>query len=75
MAKHYIATINALGDTRTEFDTNDATSLAVAREVWNEIKRKGGEVFRASPNGEGGERLHEFDPDADMLGIPKIVGG
>lgn len=72
---HYIAVINASGDTRVEFDEADPVSLAEARQVWEKIKEKGGEVFRAAPNGEGGERLREFDPNADMIGIPKIVGG
>jgi hypothetical protein len=73
--KHHIAVMDSRGDTRVEWDLSDPQSLAQAKEVFEQIKKKGGAVFRAQPNGEGGGKLNEFDPHADMIGVPAIIGG
>lgn len=72
---HYITYLSGEGDTRTEFSADNPASLAEAKEVFDRIRSKGGSVFRAAPGGQGGERMREFDPHADMIGVPCIVGG
>lgn len=73
--KHTIFILNHSGDARVEFDSTDPVSLDEAKKVWDALKQKGAEFFKTSPGGDGGERLRAFDPNTDMIAVPKIVGG
>lgn len=70
-----IRVMDSSGDQPLEFREDDPVSLAEAEKVFNDIKRQGGAIFRAQPDGEGGGQLKEFDPKADMIATPRIAGG
>ena len=71
---HRLQVMDWSGDRSVEWDTADLKSLREAEKVFDEIKRRG-QVFYAQPGGEGGGVVESFDPQADMIGVPAIVGG
>jgi hypothetical protein len=73
--RHSIAIMNSSGDKSVEWELDDAESLAEAERVFERIRREGGVVFRAQPDGESGGKIDQFDPHADMVAVPRIVGG
>jgi len=73
--RHFIAVMNSSGDKSIEWSLDDPESVAEAEKLFERIKSQGGAVFRAQPGGEGGGRLHDFDPREDMIAVPRIVGG
>lgn len=68
--------LNVNGDTKTIWDSENADEVENARRVFNDLKKKGFSIFRVDKKGEKGERMHEFDPDAEkMIAVPRIAGG
>lgn len=73
--RHSIAIMNASGDKSVEWQLDDAAAIAEAERVFERIRREGGVVFRAQPDGDNGGKMEKFDPNADMVAVPRIVGG
>jgi hypothetical protein len=73
--RHSIAIMNSSGDKSVEWSLDDQAAIAEAERLFERIRREGGVVFRAQPDGENGGKMDKFDPHADMVAVPRIVGG
>lgn len=71
---HTLRVMDSSGDRSVTWDLSDAKAMREAEAVFNKIKR-GGQVFYAQPDGNGGGVVGRFDPHADMIAVPIIVGG
>lgn len=64
------------GDTKTIWDKDNATEVEVARETFAKLKKKGYLAYRVKKDGEKGEVIKEFDPDAEKIILaPPMAGG
>ncbi len=64
------------GDTRRHFDNNDAKSVALAKERFEQLTGKGYRAVALAANGEQGELLEGFDEKTERtLFIPHLKGG
>ncbi len=73
--KHSLSIMDSSGDRRTEWDESDPASMEAAKQLFDALRASGGQVFRVQPGGEGGGIVKQFDPRADLIGVPRIVGG
>ncbi len=73
--KHSLSIMDSSGDRRTEWDESDPASMEAAKELFDSLRSSGGQVFRVQPGGEGGGIAKEFEPRADLIGVPRIIGG
>jgi len=61
------------GDTRHEFDTADASAVALAEERFRELTGKGFRAVALGKDGSPGTLLRNFDPEAEQtLFIPQL---
>ena len=64
------------GDTRRHFDSNDAKSVASAKEMFDSLTKQGYRAVALAANGEQGELLNRFDAKTERtLFIPQLKGG
>jgi len=64
------------GDTRHEFDTADARSVALAEKRFRELTGKGFRAVALAKDGGSGKLLGRFDPQEEQtLFIPQLQGG
>jgi hypothetical protein len=69
--KHIIAELNHEGhEAVIEWDPHNEDSIQIARETFEEKKKKGYSMFRSN-KGEKGVRLDTFDPKAEKIIIVK----
>jgi len=74
--KIQMETMDRSGDTKYEFDPNNAKELEAAKETFNMMKKKGFTAFRLRKWKDRGELLKEFDPKVRrMLFVPMMSGG
>jgi hypothetical protein len=74
----HIGTMNVLdatGHTEIKWDRRKRDEVQLARDAFNAMRSAGHSIFRVR-KGEPGERITEFDPDAEkLMVIPHLVGG
>lgn len=63
------------GDRPISWDEKSPETWAEAEKLFDSLTLRGGRVFVEQPNGEGGGMLKKFDPQANMIATPLIVGG
>ena len=64
------------GDTRTEFNTDDAAEAKLAAERFEELTGKGYRAVVPGDNGQPGEMIKTFDPTVkETLFVPRLQGG
>lgn len=64
------------GDVPTLWELDDAGSVQVARERFDDAIGRRMLAFNLAPGGEPGEQITEFDPTAkEIVLIPMIAGG
>jgi hypothetical protein len=73
--KHTLSVMDSSGDRKAEWDENDPATMVEAKQLFDAIRASGGQVFHEQRDGLGGGVVKEFDPKADMIGVPRIVGG
>lgn len=74
--QHVLAIMGREGDVKTLWDPHRPDEVQTAREQFNELRSRGYEIFKVKRDGEAGERMTTFDPEAaKMIAIPKIVAG
>jgi len=73
--KHTLSIMDSSGDRKTQWDENDPASMEEARQLFDAIRASGGQVFYEQKDGVGGGRVKEFDPKANMIGVPLLIGG
>jgi hypothetical protein len=72
---HSQIVMDAMGDTRHDFDVNDEAAVAEARKRFQELTDAG--FIAAKRTGIGrSELIRQFDPNAkETLFMPRLVGG
>jgi len=73
--KHTLSIMDSSGDRRVQWDEDDPAALEEARQLFAALRAGGGQVFLDQKDGRGGGLIKEFDPKADMIGVPRLVGG
>ena len=70
-------TVITAGDTKVIWDSSNDDEVAAARSTFDRLIAKGYTAFRAEgKNGEKGEKITKFDPNAErMILVPRIQGG
>ena len=64
------------GDIKLEWDPSNATEVENCRKFFEDKKKEGYYAYRMKKLGGQGERIYEFDKDAERIIIVKpIVGG
>jgi hypothetical protein len=68
--------MDSRGDTRHEFDSNDAASIARAEERYHRLIGHGFRAVALTKDGSPGTLLNKFDPAVEQtLFIPQLKGG
>jgi hypothetical protein len=63
--------LDKTGDSEYPWDTSDEGSVAVAEREFDKVRAAHGAVLTPS-----GKKLDRFDPsEAEMIGVPQMVGG
>lgn len=76
LAVHTLYVLDRTGDTRTQWNPNNPDEVALARETFESLRKKGYFAFRVLGNGDKGEQIREFDPAAGSIILaPQLVGG
>lgn len=74
--KMVMSILDASGDTKVMWNPRDEDEVAAAREAFNKLVAKGFRAFRVGAKGEAGERITQFDKDAEkLILIPQMAGG
>ena len=64
------------GDIRENWDSNKPEEVQHARETYEKLTKKNYVAFRVKKNGEKGEKMSKFDPDAELvIFAPMLAGG
>jgi hypothetical protein len=68
--------MDRFGDTRHEFDVNDAKAVALAEERFRQLTGSGFRAAELSNDGTPGKLLNKFDKEAERtLFVPHLQGG
>ena len=74
--KHYMAITDETGDTKIMWSKDNEDEIEVARTTFNTMIRKGYAAFRVTgKNGDAGEQMREFDPNAERIIFTKPQAG
>jgi hypothetical protein len=68
--------MNRSGDTRHEFDKDDAMAVTLAEVRFRELTGKGFRAVALTNDGSPGHLMRDFDPNVEQtLFIPQLKGG
>lgn len=68
--------IDTTGDTKIIWDSGNKDETDAARETFNRLTKKGYKAYMVKKDGEKGQVIREFDPDAEKIILaPQMVGG
>ncbi len=69
--------LSRIGDTKYQWDSDNDVEVSAAREVFEKrVKKENWAAFRESRIGTKGDRIKEFDPEAQrIILVPPISGG
>ena len=73
--KHYMAIMGREGDTKHMWSKDNPEEVEVARNMFNDFKKKGYAAFRVKKNGEPADQMHTFDPEAERIIFVKQMAG
>lgn len=74
--KHELAIMDHTGDTKLLWDSDNKDEVDNARESFNRLRKKGYLAYAVKgKNGDKGEQLKEFDPDAERIIMAPPLGG
>lgn len=64
------------GDVRVTWDARNPTEVTLAKEQFESGIKRNMLAYRVRANGDRGERIREFDPDAERIILaPQMAGG
>lgn len=64
------------GDTKIIWDSDKADEVETARETFDKLRKKGYAAYSVKRDGDKGEVIKKFDPEAEKLILaPPMVGG
>jgi hypothetical protein len=79
MNKHVMNILDQTGHTTHGWNPDNETEVALARDAFNNAKARGYSAFHVTgddKNAKKGERMTEFDPNAErMMLLPQLQGG
>lgn len=68
--------LDSTGDTRVEWNPNNAAEVEIARKSFDQAKKKKMLIYKTRADGSRGELLRNFDPQAErIVCTPQTVGG
>jgi hypothetical protein len=71
-----IAVLDRTGDTKLVWDSAQEDEIDAARKMFDDLKKKGYAAFSVKKNGDKGEVIKKFDPEAEkIIMAPALVGG
>lgn len=71
-----LAEMNKTGDTKSQWDRNNAAEVAAARATFDTLRGKGFAAYKLTGDGSRGEQLLTFDPAAErIIMVPAFQGG
>lgn len=72
-----LSTLDRTGDIRQMWDRKNKDEVDAARRTFDDLVKKGHMAYRAvGKEGERGEQIRKFDPDAERIILVKpLVGG
>jgi hypothetical protein len=74
--KHYMAIQDETGDTKIIWSKDNEDEVENARRTFKDMLKKGYKAFHVvGKNGETGEQMREFDPDAERIIFLKQMRG
>ena len=69
-------TLGREGDVKTVWDPGNVDEVAAAKQTFDDLRKKGYLAFAVKRNGDKGEQIREFDPDAaKVILAPPMAGG
>ncbi len=73
---HSLTVLDRTGDTKTLWDPTRPDEVALARETFEQLRKKGYLAYRVIGDGSKGEQMREFDPQAAAIILtPQLIGG
>ena len=73
---HTMSAMGIAGDTKVEWDPDNKDEVRVAERTFGILTQKGFMGFRIYDDGKKGQKLTEFDPQAEsILLVPPMQGG
>ncbi len=73
---HEISVINASGDNKLLWDPQDAAGVQAAKNMYDELTKKGYAAFGVKQNGEKAGQIDHFSKDlARIILVPPMRGG
>lgn len=73
--KKALCVMDSSGDTRVQFDTNDAKATAEARSLFDRLKSTGAQFYKVGGRGPD-QKVGDFEALGDeTVVVPRIVGG
>lgn len=74
--KHGIEVMGEVGDTKHIWDKRKPDEVEAARTLYAALTKKGYRAFLSNKNGDPGEQMTSFDPDAQsVVFVPQMAGG
>lgn len=71
-----LCVMDATGDTKIIWNPADDFETKNAREQFEKHKKQGYVIYKVDPDGDSGEVMHSFDPNAaKMIARQRVVGG
>lgn len=71
-----LAILDHTGDTKILWNPDNEDETKVAETSFKTLRKKGYSAFMVKKDGEKGELIHDFDPDAGrIIMAPALVGG
>jgi hypothetical protein len=76
IGKNVMAIMDPTGDTKIIWDADVKDEVDNARTTFNSLLKKGFSAFKVNKKGEAGERITEFDAQAEkLILVPAMQGG
>jgi len=73
---HVMSTLGPEGDVKKIWDPTKPDEVEDAKRSFNDLRKKGYLAFSVNAEGDKGEQLNEFDPNAkSMIMVPQMQGG
>ena len=71
-----LSVLDQTGDTKVAWDSENDDEIATARRTFNDLRGKGYLAFRVNKQGDKGQEMREFDPEAEKIILaPQMRGG
>jgi hypothetical protein len=75
-AEHTLHVLDSSGDTRTIWNPGNQAEVDAAKATFNRLKKAGYLAYSVDEDGEKGEVIRTFDPQAGRIIMsPQLVGG